>query len=81
MRCYRLIVRYAVEYTISRMRALPPKLAGKSFFSLVFEFRSFRPIRTIAGPGGVMDPSQSQNTGGRTTTKSSQKARITGKKV
>ena len=29
MHCFHLIVRYAVECTISRMYALPPKLAGK----------------------------------------------------
>ena len=37
------------------------------FVFVLFEFRSFRSVRTIAGPGGVIGPLPRPNEGGRTT--------------
>ena len=41
--------------TINFYICLPTLIFSRSLFVL-FEFTSFRPIRTIAGPGGVIGP-------------------------
>ena len=49
---------------------------------VLVEFRSSRPIRTIAGPGGVIGPLPRPNEGGRTTgNKVAKKAEYTRSKV
>ena len=37
-----------------------------TFLFVLFEFRSFRCVRTIAGPGGVIGPLPSAKIGGQT---------------
>ena len=41
----------------------------QSMAALIFEFRSFRSITTIATPGGIIRPLPRPNKGGRTTKK------------